>query len=414
MGDVTALMMDTITDKSGHQIVPNAVSVCLTPAAPAPLPIPYPVIGMVAEGITDPPMRTKINGALIGTTGAVLKACHGNEPGTLKEVVSLNTGGPVFIIVGAPNIICELGMMGFTGSLCISNKAITVGAGGSASGAGGEAGGAGAGTGGSGDADSGDNPDAANGGGDGSDGTNEGASASPERPGQPYCPDPSLRATPGAIGHIEDMDLSNRLDQVIEHGNDTGLDAADAAIFQAEGRATTTQRQAFWSGGPAAMATARGANRTIQEDGGGAGALNDMNTAGTLGPSSEWNDEAAADTRFGAGSGITQERLWKTVSRRSALAADGEVDAFVTGRANEGNVFSRVELPTLLHNPNVHTINFRNPTPPPDDTHTWARGSDGCWRGPDVPPGAPAAPGARYPQVPGFRLDSLAGVHRFT
>jgi len=79
-----------------------------------------------------------------------------------------------------------------------------------------------------------------------------------------------------------------------------------------------------------------------------------------------------------------------------------------------GNVFSRVELPTLLHNPNIHTINFRNPTPPPDDTHTWALGSDECWRGPDVPPGAPAAPGARYPQVPGFRLDSLAGVHRFT
>ena len=103
MGDVTAVMMDVITEKSGHQVVPNAVSVCITPAAPSPLPIPYPVIAQVGEGITDPPMRTKVNGSPIATTGSVLKACHGNEPGTLKEVVSLNTGGPVFIIVGAPN-----------------------------------------------------------------------------------------------------------------------------------------------------------------------------------------------------------------------------------------------------------------------------------------------------------------------
>ncbi len=43
MGDVTALMMDMITEKSGHTITPMAVSVCLTPAAPSPLPIPYPV-----------------------------------------------------------------------------------------------------------------------------------------------------------------------------------------------------------------------------------------------------------------------------------------------------------------------------------------------------------------------------------
>ncbi|MFS8068199.1 MAG: PAAR-like domain-containing protein, partial [Byssovorax sp.] len=89
MGDVTALMMDCITEKSGHALVPMAVSVCLTPAAPAPLPIPYPVFATSIEGIGDAPMRTKINGAKIATVGSVLKTCHGNEPGTLKEVVSL-------------------------------------------------------------------------------------------------------------------------------------------------------------------------------------------------------------------------------------------------------------------------------------------------------------------------------------
>ncbi len=74
MGDVTALGMDVITEKSGHEVVPLAVSVCLTPAAPIPLPIPYPVLGNSAEGILDPPMRTKINGAPIATVGSCIKS----------------------------------------------------------------------------------------------------------------------------------------------------------------------------------------------------------------------------------------------------------------------------------------------------------------------------------------------------
>lgn len=182
MGDVTALMMDVITEKSGHTITPMAVSVCLTPAAPSPLPIPYPVVGSSVEGITDEPMRTKINGAKIGTVGSVLKTCHGNEPGTLKEVVSLNTTGPCFIIMGAPIVLCELGMMGITGSPCISNKAPTAGAGGSASdasGTGGAGGGGGDGGGGGGDASGSQGP--SNGGGGGGGGSNSGASGPPAR-----------------------------------------------------------------------------------------------------------------------------------------------------------------------------------------------------------------------------------------
>ena len=62
MGKVTALTMDVITEASGHQVVPNAVSVCITPCAPSPVPIPYPVIANVSEGITDPPLRTKVSG----------------------------------------------------------------------------------------------------------------------------------------------------------------------------------------------------------------------------------------------------------------------------------------------------------------------------------------------------------------
>ncbi|XXY48677.1 PAAR-like domain-containing protein [Sorangium sp. So ce269] len=72
MGKVTALHLDTITEKSGHQMTGMAVSVCLTPAAPSPLPIPYPTMGTVAEGIIDPCMRTKIEGAKILTVGGCM------------------------------------------------------------------------------------------------------------------------------------------------------------------------------------------------------------------------------------------------------------------------------------------------------------------------------------------------------
>ena len=119
---VTACKMDCATAKSGHVAVPNAVSVCTTPAAPSPVPMPYPVVGNSAEGVKDQPTRTKINGASILTVGSVIAKCHGNEPGTLKETLSLNTSGPCYIVTGAPTVIIELGMAGITTSAGFSNR----------------------------------------------------------------------------------------------------------------------------------------------------------------------------------------------------------------------------------------------------------------------------------------------------
>ena len=121
-GKVTALGLDVITEKSGHGLAPISPSVCITPAAPSPVPVPYPASGSSRQGVVGSPLRTKISGAPIGTVGGSFEACHGNEPGTLKEVVSLNTGGAASILVGAPTVICELGMMGITGSPLLANK----------------------------------------------------------------------------------------------------------------------------------------------------------------------------------------------------------------------------------------------------------------------------------------------------
>jgi hypothetical protein len=94
----------------------------------------------------------------------------------------------------------------------------------------------------------------------------------------------------------------------------------------------------------------------------------------------------AWDKEAGQGSRITGASLEDDLAR-SAQNAKGSVDAFVIGTARPGNVFSDVELPTLLDNPNVDTIKFRDPAKPPPAPieQTWKRGSDGCWSGPAVP-----------------------------
>jgi RHS repeat-associated protein len=175
MGSVQALDMDVVTENSGHSVVGMAVSVCLTPAAPAPLPIPYPLTASVAEGISDSPLRTKVCGVNCATIGSVLKTCHGNEPGTLKEVVSLNQMGPVAPVTGAFTVLIELGPAAFTGSLCDMNKAPTPGAGSNASDAGGTGGSGGAGGGAPGAGGSPGSPDGPAGGGGGSGGSADGA-----------------------------------------------------------------------------------------------------------------------------------------------------------------------------------------------------------------------------------------------
>src|SRR5262249_46963105 len=90
-GKVTALDMDVVTENSGHPVSPLAPSVCTTPAAPAPVPVPYPVAGTSAAGVIGAPSRTRINGAKVGSVGGCVAAVHGNEPGTLKEIVSMTT-----------------------------------------------------------------------------------------------------------------------------------------------------------------------------------------------------------------------------------------------------------------------------------------------------------------------------------
>jgi hypothetical protein len=152
-----------------------APSVCTTPAAPSPIPIPYPFTSNSGEGLKGQAGTVKISGKKVLTVGGCFAAGHGNEPGTLKEVVSANTGGPGFVIMGAPTVFVEKGMQGITGSPVLQNRPPTGGGGGSASGAGGGAGGGGGGGGGAG-GPGGGGPSGPGGGGGSAGGSSKGAS----------------------------------------------------------------------------------------------------------------------------------------------------------------------------------------------------------------------------------------------
>jgi RHS repeat-associated protein len=122
MSKVTAHGLDVVTERSGHTLAPIAPSVCTTPVGTGAVPVPYPVSGTSREGIAGAPSRIKVGGAPVATVGSALSACHGNEPGTLKEIVSHNTGGPVPVLCGAPTVWMGGGMAAFTGSPVLANK----------------------------------------------------------------------------------------------------------------------------------------------------------------------------------------------------------------------------------------------------------------------------------------------------
>ena len=89
---VTALGMDVVSESSGHQVVPMAPNVCITPAAPSPLPIPYPIMG--SSSSLDPGTeRVKIEGKPVLNAKGKVKQVNGNQAGTQKDITSFQTGG---------------------------------------------------------------------------------------------------------------------------------------------------------------------------------------------------------------------------------------------------------------------------------------------------------------------------------
>jgi hypothetical protein len=108
MPSLLAMNMEMVTEKSSHKVVGMAPNVCITPSAPSPIPMPYPIQGdtsMLAQG-TD---KTKEGGGskkLLNLKGKTMM-CAGNEAGVGLDIISGKIKGTTFPLVGVPVVLVE-------------------------------------------------------------------------------------------------------------------------------------------------------------------------------------------------------------------------------------------------------------------------------------------------------------------
>ena len=120
---VIANYREVAGESTGHTVIYMNPSVCITPAAPSPVPIPYPVFTATGTQKLDGDTRkVKIGGKPVFHTDSVVSSCNGNEAGTQKEVVSLKTGSSCFIIDGSPTVKVEGKSVVYTGSSGMGNQ----------------------------------------------------------------------------------------------------------------------------------------------------------------------------------------------------------------------------------------------------------------------------------------------------
>ena len=92
---VKAMAMDVVTEKSNHVVTPLAPNMCITPCAPSPIPMPYPVTGTSSK--LDPGLKkVKVKGKKTMNFKQKVKKVNGNQAGTQKDIASFQTGGHAF------------------------------------------------------------------------------------------------------------------------------------------------------------------------------------------------------------------------------------------------------------------------------------------------------------------------------
>ncbi len=117
----TALGMETVGEASSHTVTPMAPNMCITPAAPSPLPMPYPLMGtssQLAEGTSN----TQVENKKALTSDGKIKQVNGNEPGTQKDIITFTTSGKAFSLpVPAMQIHLEGAPTAVTGNMGFAN-----------------------------------------------------------------------------------------------------------------------------------------------------------------------------------------------------------------------------------------------------------------------------------------------------
>lgn len=118
---VTALSMDVVCEDSGHQVVPMAPNMCITPMAPSPLPMPYPITASTSS--LDPGTeKTFISDQKVLNFKCKVKQVSGNEPGTQKDITTMQTTGHAWALPIAVTVHFEGGPVAITGNPGFGNS----------------------------------------------------------------------------------------------------------------------------------------------------------------------------------------------------------------------------------------------------------------------------------------------------
>jgi uncharacterized Zn-binding protein involved in type VI secretion len=120
---VVANHREVAGESTGHKVIYMNPSVCITPAAPSPVPIPYPIMTPAGTGSLDSDARkVKIGGKPVFKVDSIVSSCTGNEAGTQKETVSFKTSSSCYILNGSPSVKVEGKAVVFTGSSGMGNQ----------------------------------------------------------------------------------------------------------------------------------------------------------------------------------------------------------------------------------------------------------------------------------------------------
>jgi hypothetical protein len=106
MSKVTALGQEIASEETSLKFVPNAPNVCLTPAAPSPVPVPYPILADTSELSVG--CETVLHkGKKTMNTHSKVAAVRGNEAGTGGDIISGVNRGTAWALIGPPTVLFE-------------------------------------------------------------------------------------------------------------------------------------------------------------------------------------------------------------------------------------------------------------------------------------------------------------------
>ena len=114
MGQTTFANCRGIVHKGSNGVSIVFPDVCKTPTPGGPVPIPYPNIGKSSD-TTKGPKTVKTDGQMPMVKGAQYSRSMGDEPGTLKGVVSSDQMGVCEFMMYSPDVkfegknVCRLG-----------------------------------------------------------------------------------------------------------------------------------------------------------------------------------------------------------------------------------------------------------------------------------------------------------------